>query len=232
MVWLICGLAGAQSLSHQGLFHAQAISISMSKSITYDLFLFYTLHPHHGSTNPKPEAFMGYVENALSYKISDNINCSLAYVYERLMPFTNLYRNEHRIHAQLMYNIHLTSRFTLYQRLRTDQRFIENRAADIYNFVWRGRYLAGLNIALNKTFYLNIYNEVFFTITHPRAAFYSENWALAAVGINTPHMGNIEAGPMYITWVNNDAGERTNLYYINITWLIKLPVNKKAKIQL
>jgi len=70
--------------------------------------------------------------------------------------------NENRIYQELLYPIKIGGRFYFINRLRYEQRFVENQ-----NFRTRFRYNLFLNIPLNRdeiingTIYISLYNELF-----------------------------------------------------------------------
>jgi len=221
-------LLTAQNLNYFGLFPVYNQNGNISGKFDYSIFLFGAVNTFNQTiegTNYPPKVFILYGEGAVSYNFNKNFSASFAYVYERQNPFGSDFRNENRLYQQLTYK-HFVGNSTIKQRLRFDERFVQNRATGEAPLSHRLRYLLGFETPISEKWYFSTYNEFFFSTSLPQDAFYSENWGYAGVGFKTKKWGNIEAGPIFITWVRNPAQERMNLWYLQIAWMTEINLSK------
>ena len=164
-----------------------------------------------------------YVGPSIIYKYSPQLNFTLSYAYQRANPFSDDFSNEHRVFQQAVYSMPvLTGNF--YQRARIEQRFIINNQNQAAPMATRFRYMVGYNLPLQgerlepKEFYLNTYNEFFFSTSGRSNAVYSENWLYAGIGYKTINSDNIEIGPLLITTVNNTEGQLRHFLMLQVLW--------------
>lgn len=239
VTWFCVGLAFlmtvnqslGQNMIQSGWFPTVQFKGKVYKKWDYSVFGFAAVHPwsisNEGSSMPS-QVFMAYGEVALGYQLTNHWHAAMAYVYESQSPFQRTHRNENRCFAQLTHSYPLDSSFTMVNRLRWDQRWIQQINAE-YQSSSRIRYLLGLEKTISKgnlPVYVTAYNEFFFQTSFPQNAFYTENWAHVGLGIKTPKLGTFEVGPLYITWVQNAIHDRLHLVYLQMVWTKKLDLTK------
>ena len=109
-------------------------------------------------------------------------------------------------------------------RVRLDNRFIQNRATGQTPYTHRLRYLIGLDFPISAqrtNLYFTAYEEAFFNTYSSASSVYGENWAYAALGIKLNDHHKIESGPLYITW-NTGGKAWLHQFYLQLTWLSRL----------
>jgi hypothetical protein len=164
-----------------------------------------------------------YLQPSLIYKYSPQLNFAVAYVYQRTNPFDQDHTNENRVFQQAIFSVPVLTG-NLYQRVRFEERFITNPMTHETPFSTRLRYMIGYNLPLQGErldpgeFYLNTYNEFYFSTSGRRNAIYSEDWLYGGIGRSTENVGNIEIGPMWQTSVIDTQGHRRNLFLLQILW--------------
>jgi len=220
----------AQSSNHFGVFPTIDHSGTLSKRFDYSLYYFGALNLINEKIDGAadlPTFFAFYSEQALTYKLNPAISFTGSYVYERQRPLEDGYRNENRFYVQTTWKYKVNNS-GLKHRLRFDGRYIENRTTGKSPFSSRLRYLTGITAPLQKSgrLYVNAYNEFFFSTDKRPAAVYTENWAYAGIGIQTPKAGNFELGPLYIFWVNNRNNGMSHFYYLQLTWSTHVDLSK------
>jgi hypothetical protein len=165
-----------------------------------------------------------YIQPSIIYKFSPNLNASFSYTYQRNNPLEDDYSNEHRLWQQVIFG-HNAEKLRFTHRIRFEQRFIENRLTGEYPFSTRLRYQFGGNMPLQgKTldkneFYLNAYNEFYFSLTGIKNDTYSENWTYTGVGYNFGKMGRLEMGYLLQFSVRNPQKDLRILNLIQTTWI-------------
>lgn len=223
--------ASAQSSGSVGLFPTIDHSGTISNKWAYSLYYFVAADLYHSRTADGTRSQAGisalYAENTIHYQLSPSFALTSSYVYERQQPFTDRYRNEHRYYVQGTY-VHHSGSTTFKHRLRYDGRFIQNRLTDTWPYTSRVRYLFGVKMPLgNSHAYFSAYNELFFNTFKNASVVYAENWASAALGFKTGKNSSIEAGPLYIFWVNNPQYDLTNFVYLQLAWVSHINLTKK-----
>lgn len=127
------------------------------------------------------------------------------------------------------------SKAKLTNRIRFEERFIENKTTKQYPFSTRLRYQLGFNLPLKghtldkHEFYFNTYNKLYFSLTGVKNATYSENWSYAGCGYDLGKIGKIEIGYLLQVAVRN---KQQNLRFLNllpITWITNFGFNKNKK---
>ncbi len=221
----------AQSLNHLGLMPTIDLSGTITRKLDYSLYYFGMANVYNDKINSvqdKSGLFVFYSEQALTFKVTPALSVTGSYVYERQNPFDNSYRNENRFYLQGTYKYSLR-KTTVKHRLRFDGRFIQNQLTRDAPFTHRLRYLTGITTPLSKTGnqYFTAYNEFFFNTFKGATAIYGENWAYAAIGFKTGKNSAVEAGPIYIFWVNDNKGTLNNFYYLQLTWVTHVSFVKK-----
>ncbi|HEX8875028.1 MAG TPA: DUF2490 domain-containing protein [Nitrosospira sp.] len=166
---------------------------------------------------------LSYFQPSLIYKYSPQLNFAVAYVYQRTNPFNNDSTNENRVFQQAIFSTPVLTG-NLYQRVRFEERFITNAQTHETPFSTRLRYMVGYNLPLQGErldpgeFYLNTYNEFFFSTSGQRNAVYSEDWLYGGIGYRTENAGNIEIGPLLQTSVIDTQGHRRNFFLLQVLW--------------
>jgi hypothetical protein len=214
----------AQNTHILGVFPTIDHSGSLTEKWEYSLYYFgafnlLDLNSSKKSNDPHLGAF--YAENALSYHLNKNFSVTGSYVYERQNVFQTSFRNENRFYVQATHKLPLKNS-VLKNRIRYDGRFIENRNDQTWPYTSRLRYLIGIKTPLKKEAgktYFAAYNELFFNTIKKTPFIYAENWAFAGFGYKLDRTNTIEAGPLYIFWVNNAKYQLTNFYYLQISWI-------------
>jgi hypothetical protein len=233
IVLLLHTLAG-QAQNYHGVFPTIDHSGTISNKISYSLYYFIganLINEKVNNVRPPANVYFLYTEQALSYNIIPQLSVTGSYVYERLRPFGDDFRNEHRFYLQGTYKYDV-GKTTVKHRLRYDGRFIQNRITGESPYTSRLRYLTGLSFPLKKNsdkYYFSAYNEFFFNTFRASETLYAENWAYAGAGIKTKKAGSFEAGPLYIFWVNKAAiNDLTNFIYLQCTWSTHIDLRKKT----
>jgi hypothetical protein len=221
----------AQHTNHLGIFPTFIADIKFSEKWEAGMYHFGAINSINPSgslgTTSNSEFLIGYLENSLTYKIKPNFSITGSYVYERLFPTQDIYRNEHRYFIQTAY-INEVNRFQFKYRLRMDYRHIDDRITQDWNFSTRLRYLTGVSSRFkkNENLYWFVYNEFFFNTFQQEGLLYAENWAAFAIGkkINSHLKG--EVGPLSIFWIN-DLHQRNHLWYLQISILVGIDFTVK-----
>lgn len=217
---LFCTLSPAQDITIGGIFPTIDHSGKLSKRWSYNSYLFGALKPYQSSEgNARPLYFYG--EFGISYLLANNLWLTASYVYEKQEPSKDIARNEHRLFQQLTYVLPL-NRFNIKQRLRFDERFIEDTGRDQYEFSHRIRYLLGATYDLSEAFYLMSYTEFFFNTTSGASFQFNENWSAFQLGYKFNQKSSIEFGYLYVGWIYNNQNDWFNQNYLQMTWVSKL----------
>jgi hypothetical protein len=165
-----------------------------------------------------------YVQPSIIYTYSSKLNFAGSYTYQRNNPWNNSFSNEHRLWQQLIYAIPF-GKGKVSNRFRFEERFIQNRVTNTYPLYTRFRYQVGYSLPLQgKTlekneFYLNSYNEFYFTLTGNKNATYSENWTYVALGYMFDKMGKIEFGYLQQIAVRDAQKDLRFLDLIQFSWI-------------
>ena len=228
---LIAYHTNAQTLNLFGVFPSYSQSGRIYKKWDYSLYLFGAINTFNQTIqevkNP-PKVFLLYSDNIIAYNFSKRFAAAVSYTYQRTDPFLNTFINENRVWQQIGYKCSI-GKLQLRQRLRNDERFIQNRPiTSNYYFSDRLRYLIGIEFPLKKesNYYFNAYNEFFFTLTKQRFAVYQENWAYAGIGTKTKKTGNFEIGILSVSWLRDSNKDRLNLWYLQLTWITTINISK------
>jgi hypothetical protein len=179
--------------------------------------------------NLKEEKFKAGVEETsfqvnYSYQLRPSISLAGGYIYQREI-FEE--ENENRIFEQVTFSKNFR-RFSTTHRFRFEQRFIEYAEKDNSELGTRIRYQMGANFPLRGLvvdpgeFYINAYNEFYFSTSGQRYSFFSEDWLYGAIGYQTRSLGSFELGPT-IQWItfNNEKYSRTH-YAVQFGWIVRL----------
>jgi hypothetical protein len=227
---LIC----AQDLNQIGVFPTIDHSGTLTDKLEYSLYYFGAFNIKNSAINgslPPANLSFVYAEQALTYSLSSNLSFTGSYVFEKVNPTKDNFRNENRFYLQMGYQYNL-NRTTLKHRLRFDGRFIQDRVTGDRPFTSRLRYKIGLETPLQKNnkVYLSLYNEFFFNLDKSAIAIYGEDWAYAAIGFKIDKNNKIEAGPLSIFGVYNKQNDFNRSYYLQLTWINHLDFRATKKI--
>lgn len=214
----------AQNVSIGGIFPTIDHSGELSKRWSYNSYLFAAIKPYRSNEGNARPLYL-YGEFGLSYLLADNLWLTGSYVYERQQPFETNARNEHRLFQQITFKLPL-NRFNIKQRLRFDERFIENISTDQFEFSHRLRYLLGATYDLSDEFYLMSYTEFFFNTTSGANFQFNENWSAFQLGYKFNKNNSIEFGYLFVGWIYNNQNNWFNQHYLQTTWVNKLNFNK------
>lgn len=174
-----------------------------------------------------------YLQPSLIYVHSPKLNFAASYTYQRNNPFQDNFVNEHRLWQQAIYSMPLGAG-KLNQRLRVEERFIENRVLNTYPYFTRARYQIAFNRPLQgqmldaHEFYLNMYNEFYFSLTGAKNATYSENWTYGGVGYDLGNIGRLEIGYLFQTAVRNAQKDLRFLQLAQVMWVKNFSLKKKT----
>jgi hypothetical protein len=227
----------AQNLTYYGILPAISQTGRISKKVDYNFFISSTIDAIPETINgvyyPTKDLQL-YIQSSGIYKFSPNFNVAGSYTYQRNNPLTADYGNEHRFWEQFIF-AHSFYKVKVTNRVRYEQRFIENRTTGEYPMSTRLRYQLGTNFPLQgKTldvgeFYFNAYNEFYFSLSGAKNATYSENWTYAGVGYHTGKGGKIEMGYLMQKAVRNPAKDIRTLNLIQISWITNFNFFQKKK---
>ncbi len=222
-----------QSLHYGGAFPTIDHSGDLSNKLGYGLYYFAAFPiVNFDKPNVSKDAnfLLFYSEQSLSYKATDKLSFTGAYVYQRANAVYDNYVNENRFYVQAKYK-HPIKSVNLTHRVRFDGRFIQNRVTNETPFTHRARYLLGIDFPIKSkknNLYFTAYEEAFFNTFQNAGAVYGENWAYAALGIKLNERNKIEPGILYITW-NIGNNNWFNQYYFQLTWVSHIDFRKKKE---
>jgi hypothetical protein len=237
LTFFMFGTACAQNLHFFGMLPAWNQTGKIGPQLNYNLFLSNTLDliPErvNGVYYPATDLQL-YVQPSLVYVHSPALNFGGSYTYQRSNPFNSRFINEHRLWQQAIYSFpFMNGRCT--QRLRLEERFIQNRTTGLYPLATRLRYQLGLNLPLQGKqlepgeYYLNAYNEAYFSLSGIKNATYSEDWAYTGIGYHTGPWGKVELGCLLQTAVRNPQHDLRFLYLTQLSWITSFePHHHKA----
>jgi len=220
----------AQSINVAGIFPTIDHSGTITNKLDYGIYYFAAL-PLVNLKNPnlsKDNYFhLLYLEQALTYKKSENLSFTASYLYQRENVSYSNYVNENRIYLQAKFKQNFT-KFKLTHRFRFDGRFVQNRITSKSPFTSRVRYLIGFDKDLSDKYYLTLYEEAFFSTVNKAAPVYNENWAYLGLGKKLNVNNKIELGILHVTW---NIGEKNwfNQYYLQFTWINHINFKKEQK---
>jgi len=234
-------LCFSQNLNFYGFFPSYSQIGTINRRLDYNFFASVNNSAFAktlAETYYPPKILQVYFQPSIIYKFSPNLDfaASITYNYQRINPDAP-YVKEWRPWQQVVFSHTILTRARLSHRVRFEQRFQKNTLTEVQSFVLRLRYQIGYMMPLQgKTldtneFYLNAYNESYFTLsnpaTNPRVAFYSENWTYIGIGYNTAKLGRIEIGPLYQTAYINPQHDRRNLCLLQLLWVTTFNPKKR-----
>jgi hypothetical protein len=218
-----------QNINYYGWFPTIDHSAKIANRWSYNLYIFDAIKPYTNTINTeKDEARSLYVygEAGLTYNLTNRLSMTASYVHERQNPFQDNYRIENRFFQQLTMKLPVGKKAELKQRLRFDERFIQNRTTDKTPFTHRLRYLLGFKQPIAaENLYFTGYSEVFFNTSHSFK--FDENWTALQLGFKLNERNSIEAGLLFVGWINNTQNDWLNQYYLQTTWVSHLDFSNK-----
>jgi hypothetical protein len=225
-----------QNLTFYGLLPVFNQTGRISDKFNYNFFLSSTFDAFKQTTNgisyPATDLQL-YIQPSVIYVYSPNLNFSGSYTYQRNNPINENSTNEHRLWQQTIFSFNL-DKGKITNRFRFEERFIQNKSLNTYPLSTRLRYQIGLNRPLQgKTldqneFYLNAYNEFYFSLTGNKNATYSENWSYLGVGYDIGKLGRLELGYMFQVLVRNKVSDLRLLNLAQIAWITNFNFKKKS----
>jgi hypothetical protein len=232
---IVTRLTFSQNLSFYGFLPAISQTGRISKKLNYNLFASTTVDAIEKRVNsveyPASDLQL-YIQPSLIYTYAANLNFAGSYTYQRNNPFNGNFTNEHRLWQQFIYSIPV-SKGKITNRIRLEERFIENKITGKYPYFTRIRYQIGFNIPLQgKTldeheFYFNSYNEFYFTLTGVRNATYSDNWTYSGLGYSLGKLGKLEFGYLLQTSVRNKQKDLRFFNLAQFMWSTNFNFKKK-----
>jgi hypothetical protein len=226
----------AQDLAFYGFLPAINLTGSFGGKINVNLFSSTTIdavNERIGGIEYPATDFQFYLQPSVIYVHSPQLNFAASYTYQRNNPFQDNFVNEHRLWQQVIYAMPLGAG-KLNQRLRLEERFIENRVTSKYPYFTRARYQIGYNQPLQgrtleaHEFYLNTYNEFYFSLTGAKNATYSDNWTYGGVGYDLGNLGRFEVGYLFQTAVRNAQKDLRFLNLAQVMWVKNFSLKKKT----
>jgi hypothetical protein len=205
--------------------------LSLSKGISERFYLsFYhsdtfalTQNSFGGKAYPSRDT-QTYFQTAINYRYLPYLNFAVGHIYQRNNPLDVDFSNEHRIFEQATY-AHSRDAYQFTHRVRFEQRFVD--AQHSHDFKTRLRYQIGMNFPLDGRqldpgeWYINTYNEFYFSLTGERNSFFSDDWLYAGMGYLTHDWGKIELGPLAQYSVVNRDKDIRGFYLLQLGWILK-----------
>lgn len=165
-----------------------------------------------------------YVQPSVNFRLNQKTQLAGSYTYQRNNPFRDNFINEHRLWQQISYIIPL-SKGKIGNRLRFEERFIQNKLTASFPLSTRLRYQISytqplsLTSKMNGKFYFNCYNEWYFSLSGNKNAFYSENWTYSGIGYQIGKKEKIEFGYLFQVAVRNSQHDLRFLNLLQIAWI-------------
>ncbi len=217
-----------QNVNYVGWFPTLDHSAKLAPRWGYNVYIFDAIKPYNSTVNAETDearSLYAYVEAGVTYNLTSRLSATASYVYERQNPFRDDYRIENRLFQQLTLKLPVGKNAELKQRLRFDERFIQNRTTGETPFTHRLRYLIGIKQPFaNDQYYFMGYTEVFFNTSNSFK--FDENWTAAQLGIKLNERNSIEAGLLFVGWIYNDQNNWLNQFYLQTTWVNQLDFSK------
>lgn len=217
----------AQNLTFYGVLPAWSQTGRITKKLNYNFFASTTIDAFdrtiEGIAYPATD-FQLYLQPSLIYVYSPNLNFAGSYTYQRNNPFRDNFSNEHRLWEQVIYSL-AAGNGKITNRFRLEQRFIQNRTTEKYPLATRFRFQLGFNRPLQgqtldeNEFYLNAYNEFYFSLTGTKNATYSENWTYAGIGYSLKGNKKLELGYLFQASVRNPQQDRRYLQLAQVSFI-------------
>ena len=165
-----------------------------------------------------------YFQFAYNYQIRPDVTLTGGFIYQRSNPDDlSTFQNEDRIFQQVTFGQRHRD-FTSSHRFRFEERFIDNRSSKATYLRTRLRYQIGAKVPLRGLtidageFFINSYNEFYFSTTGARNALFSDNWTYLGIGKMTKEWGSFEIGPMLQYSVVTESKDTRMHYVVMAGW--------------
>lgn len=212
----------SQSQYVLGVFPTLDHSGVLNKKLNYN-FYYFGAFPLIDINSPdiktQAQFLMLYLEQSITYQIRSGWSVTGSYVYQQSNVNSPAPTNENRFYIQSAYS-HKAFGWHLKHRLRWDARWIKNPYTGEVPFTQRLRYFIGMEKNLsqkNPSIYFTLYEELFFNTSKGANPLFEENWAYMAIGKKLNEHHKLEAGVLYITWLNG-VNSWYNQFYLQLTW--------------
>ena len=218
----------AQNINTIGIFPTIDHSGQLSTRWSYYAYLFsaINLNSQENRINEmySSRVLYAYLETGITYKMNKQVYLTASYVHEQqnLLPNT---RQENRLFQQITWKLPV-NKFELKQRLRFDERFIQDPVTKETPFTSRVRYLVGLSSSISDRWYWFGYSEFFFNTSKNTDFKFSENWTALQLGYKLNTIHSLEFGLLYIGWIYNNDNNWLNQYYLQTTWVSRINLQK------
>lgn len=160
----------------------------------------------------------------VSFDAGPDWNFAASFLARRRSPFSGQAGKELRPWQQATHSARF-GKYRLRNRLRAEQRFVQRRDGDDFEFDLRLRYRLSLDFPLNgerlddREFYLNVSAEWLLTPTRERALFYHNPRGYAGLGYRFNQKNRLETGPEFRTRNAEDDGSDEHILYWRATWV-------------
>lgn len=164
------------------------------------------------------------LSTGVTFDVGPDWNFAFSLLARRRQPFSGEKGAELRPWQQVT---HITrfGKYRLRNRFRAEQRFIQRRDGDEFEFDLRLRYRLSLDFPLDgerlddREFYLNTSAEWLVTPTRDRAVFYSNPRGYLGLGYRFDEKNRLETGPELRTRNIRENGTDENIWYWRATWV-------------
>jgi len=217
----------AQNTTFYGVLPVLSQTGRISQRIDYNIFISSTFDAFDRTIKDvkyPSKDLQFYFQPSIIYKFTPNFNVSASYTFQRGNPIYTDFTNENRLWEQCIIGRNF-GKLRMTNRFRFEERFIQDRETNSYPFSTRLRYQVGFNMPLQgktldaKEFYLNTYNEFYFSLTGAKNATFSTDWAYAGIGYNTANMGRIEVGYLLQVSVRDEEKDLQYLNLMQVSWI-------------
>ena len=215
----------SQTLTFYGTIPTISITKELSKKIKFNFFTSTTIDAFDRKIEsvfyPSSDLQL-YIQPSIVYQANKSISYSLSYTYQRNNPFRSIFVNEHRLWQQVLY-IRNYSTFKWTNRLRVEERFIENKLTEIYPLSTRLRFQIGVispfKFLNQNKMYWSAHNEFYFSLSGQKNALYSENWSYLGIGFELSTKNKIEFGYLFQSLVRNQQRDLRILHLAQFSWI-------------
>lgn len=223
---LIPSIARAESVASFGALGFVSLSKKISKYGSLTLFHRDVFAFDEKSIRQKdfPAGWIQtYFQAVYVHQYRPSVNFGMGYVFQENLMFEADKTDEHR----LMEQVTLLSRhraFSMTHRFRYEQRFVAE-ALEPYLLRTRFRYQIGVKMPFrgieidSNEFYLNAYNEFYFSLTGKKNALFSDDWFYAGIGLKTESSGSFEMGPLLQWSVVNTGHDSRAFLNVQFGWV-------------
>lgn len=219
VIFLSAKYSLSQNLNFSGLAPSLSFSLPSGKTVFNILVVSKTRIGDHEvkGVNYDQQILEIYSQLSASCFISNHVQLTAGYGFQRNNPFLNNWRNESRLLQQVLFVIPFYKN-KLLQRFRFEERWFSYPAAK-NEFGTRARYQLGYVKQLKgRMFYWHINDEIYAITSGSRNAFISENWIYTGLGFALHPFGNVETGIGYNSIVRNNNHDLNSLFLLQLNW--------------